>query len=835
MNSKKMAIDQKDIKALSKVIKLVRKFIDKNIIYRDRINFKKIERRFNELVENANEKLKLKLFFRILKDLKKIIQGEVKSEIYYLIGGHGGVIIDDIGFCEFDSPLYAIEKLFNKMQLAIKNNISYNLEISICVFEWVQKNYPNKFFQFLNLYHKGKFEIINPTYSQPYNLIIGPESNIKQFEYGINFLDKFGINPTIYYCSENSLHPQIPQLLRRFNIKYGSLKTRLLGSTPTAGDPKICWIGLDGTSIDSVIDLSGLFNGEYWHGTFYKELPSLLFQAVAKPFMNKIVYSSLEDFIIEQPLMEEIWQISQFSNIFGNFELFSEFMETTDVNGEFKYSRDNFQLGDYIFLPSNLFLHNKISETNILTAEILYSIVADFGNEEHDEFFDKLWRNLLLTQNHDSYAVPFIRHGDYCESQLPKEEFNKIELKKEKIKISELCVEKHKEIQQESKNFIKRALNTLLKKLASKESLLKKNPEKKPSIFVFNPTPYQREDIIEIPIEDYEIKSDTDLVLVHKNRRVKYLIEDEKLKMIDEIPGFGYKTYTIQQKDKLDKNLINSNFFYEIALSNDQQAIEIYYKGEKFYSLKFKLDGNYQLKITKKSLNQIQEEFYVVGSNNKLDFKLKIIRYNKINRVEFFLESGSLKELLLIPEIKVQKFFIDYPFGIEETKRTKIQALNFLWLKGPNNGIIFIVKNSQKFIINHKESIMRNILLMKEGNYEFAISITNQKIDKHPLFYVNSYNFRLQGIASHHKVKDLSGAFLSLECQDYICVINWWRRRSEVYLRLFNPNNREHTVILRGKKVKDTIKELNFRYNIISKTKANIIKIKPWEIKTIQL
>jgi hypothetical protein len=835
MNSKKLAIEQKDINALSKIINLVRSFIDKNIIYRDRINYKKIERKFNDLVENQEEKVKLKLFIRILKNLKKIIKGEVKSNLYYLIGGHGGVIIDNIGFCEFDSPLYAIEKLFNKMQLAIKTNIPYNLEISICVLEWLQKNYPNKFSKFLNLYNKGKFEIINPTYSQPYNLIIGPESNIKQFEYGINFLEQFGINPTIYYCSENSLHPQIPQILCGFNVKYGSLKTRLLGSTPTASSPKISWIGLDETSIESIIDLSGLFNGEYWHGTFYRELPNLLFQAVAKPFMDKIVYSSIEDFIIDQPLMEEIWRISQFLNIFGDFELFSDLLEKSDANGKFKYTRDNFQLGDHIFLPSNLFLHNRTSEINLFIAEIIYSVLDNVENGNYDKLFDTLWRDLLLTQNHDSYAVPYIRHGDYCQSQLPKEEFNKIELNKEKIKISELCIRKHKEIQKETKNLIITGLNNILKNFPLKEPVLREDTRKKPSILVFNPTPYQREDIIEIDLKNYEFKSDSDLVLVHKNKKVNFLIGNVKLKMIDQIPGFGYKTYIFQEKEKHDKKLINTNFFYEIILSNNQQAIEIYYKGDKFYSLKFKLDIRYQLELIKKTQNQIQEEYIIVGNNEKLDFKLKILQYSNINRLEFFLESGFLKELMLIPEIKVQKFFIDYPFGIEETKRTKIQTLNFIWLKARNNGIIYIVKNSQKFIINHKDSLIRNILLMKKENYEFAISITNQKIIKNPLSYVNSFNYRLQGIASNYKIADLSESFLTLECEDYINVISLWRRENKVYVRLFNPNNKEQTVLLKGKKAKDTIKELNFRNNLISELKANMITMKPWEIKTIQL
>jgi len=831
MNSKKITISRKDINALLKIINLTKQFIKKNIIYRDQKILNRIEKKFKKLQNTKDLESSKNLFERILQDLTQIIRREISSEIYYLVGGHGGIIIDDIGFCEFDSPSYAIDSLLEKMELALEFNLSYNLEISISCLEWLEKNIPDKFTRFIDLFKKGKFEILNPTYTQPYNLIIGSESNIKQFAYGLNFLSKHGINSRIYYCSESSLHPQIPQLLSKFNIKYGSLKTRLLGSTPTANYPKISWLGLDDTSIESIIDLSGLFNGEYWHGTFFKELPNLLFQTVSKPFMKIITYSSIEDFILKQPYLEEIWRISKHSDIFGIFMLFSDFLDNFDVDGKYKYNRDNFQLGESIFLPSDLFLHNKTSETSILKAEILYSILGTYLDKDYDSFFIEIWKDLLLTQSHDCFAVPYIRHGDYSQFQLSKKDFSKIKVDDSKKVISELSKEKHKEIQKRCEEFIEMGLTKTIENLNTEGRSLK-DSRSALNILIFNPTPYFREDIIEIELNNY--KNLDFHHLFHKKEEIESMIEDNKLKTVVKIPGFGYKIYKIKEKERKNEEIPNSNYYYDLKISKDQKTIEIIYKKVKICSLKFKLNEDYELKLNKKEANQIQEKFEYIGKTKGNNFKLKIYQFQNVNRLEFFLESGSLQEIILIPEIKIQKCLINYPFGIEETKRNSIQTLDFLWLRNQEYEIIHMNKNSQRFKINHTTYKSRNILT-KKGSYEFAIVITNKREFVNPLFYVDSFNKKLVGKISSYDLTDHSNSYLKIDCKEFIRVINLWRRENKTFLRLFNPTNQNQKVILKGKIINHLLIELDFNDNIISKMKSNVFNLKPWEIKTIQI
>ncbi len=795
-----------EISALDKAIDLVEEFVEKNIIPKKKINLNRIREKFYNIKNITEEEKQLKLYKSILNKLSSILSQEILPKIYFIIGGHGGIIINNIGFCEFDSPEYAMDVLIKKMELAIETNMSYNLEIAISCLEWLKENFTDKSSYFFNLVQKGKFEIINPSYSQPYNLIIGPESNIKQFEYGLKELKKLGLECNMYYCSESSLHPQIPQILKGFNIKYGSLRTRLLGINPTSISPYINWIGLDNTSIESIIDQSGVFNGEYWHGMFFKEIPSLLFQALAHPFMEHIIYSNIEDFCNRQPFQEEIWRISKISEIFGKFLLCSEFFQIIPKNGEFKYKRDEFFLGKFIFIPSELFLQNKNSEILLLSAEVINCILGFFGLKSNDSLLEDLWKKLLHTQAHDCYAVPFIRSGDYTQTQLGKDELEKLDITFSNMTISDLSLQLHNEIQEQCQKFINDSLSYLVKEFSHKGNNSKNRTQ---SIIAFNPTPYNRRDVITI-----------------------YSKQDSFIQLIEEIPQFGYKIVSYTKENNLN-SYRESNFLFKIEILEDLKTIQITYKTIKVFQLRFNSKQDCKLYLEEQSQNDVTDNKIIIGKLINQSFKIRLVQYREINRLEFFIDSDSLQEIILTPLIEIKNSIINYPFGIEETRRSNIQTLDFMWLKGSKQGIIYIQKNSQKFKINRENFEIRN-LLTKNGRYEFAISITKENDSISPLFYVNSYYYKFFGIEIEENLHFAENfdKFLSIDPQ--ISVINLWRRDNGSFIRFFNPSDKECTIKINGGLVKTQVKEINLNYDLLSSFDSNKVKIGPWKIRTLK-
>ena len=139
MNPTNPRIEKEDIKALDRLINLARNFFEMNIIKRYKVNFNQIENKLHNLKENRfeTEEKKAKFFISLLNKLKSVIQKEITPKLLYIIGGHGGIIVDDIGFCEFDVPEYSIKQLLKRMRLAVKTEMPYNIEIAISCLEWL--------------------------------------------------------------------------------------------------------------------------------------------------------------------------------------------------------------------------------------------------------------------------------------------------------------------------------------------------------------------------------------------------------------------------------------------------------------------------------------------------------------------------------------------------------------------------------------------------------------------------------------------------------------------------------------------------------------------------
>ena len=819
-------ISNEDILALDSIIELVKDFLEKNPIMQVKVNFNKIKDKINGLKSKAKEE-KYKSFRKILKKIELIIWKEIQPKIYHIIGGHGGIIINDMGFCEFDDPQFALRRLTERLKLAIETKMPYHIEIAVFCLEWLKNHYSETFSEFIKYFRKGRIEIINPSYSQPYNLIIGEESNIKQFEYGLKALNLLGLDCKIYYCSEVSYHPQIPQILKGFKIDFCSLRTRLLGTCPTSHSGKINWVGLDNTIITTITDQPSVFNGEFWHGAYYQEIPDLLFQAVSRPFMNHLIFSSIEDFINPLPFQEEVWRISQISEIFGNFVSCSELFEMIKIDGEFKYCRDNFSLGEYIFIQSELFLNNKKCEIALISAEILNCILGGVNGDSNDSLLDELWKRFLLTQAHDNYAVPYVQPGDYSARQLSKIEYERLKLPKEKITISDLSIKIQIEIINACENFICESLKSIIDFLIDMSKSKKENAI---DLFVLNPTIYTRQDIISIPLE---LKNASKRLLVdEKGESLDFIYQDSIIKFISKIPSMGYKIYSLIEKEQTE-NGSDHNFLYDIIILEDDQTIEIRFKNHEVCRLKLGSSYDYKLSVIKQVQNEIENKFIIQGEIRNTTFTIEIYQYKEVNRLEFVLNSEFLEEIIITPSFKILESLINYPFGIEETKRSKIQTLDFLWLIGEDKSILYIQKNSQQFMINRNNFEIRNSI-KKKGKYEFSISILHDRNFNSAYRQVITYKFKLLGTAiqGNHDYLKRSDSWISINPE--ISLINLWRRDNGSFLRILNPSNEIKKCTIDGTLILEDLKEVDFNYKVTKELRNKTSIIGAWKIQNLK-
>lgn len=252
------------------------------------------------------------------------------------------------------------------------------------------------------------------------------------------------------------------------------------------------------------------------------------------------------------------------------------------------------------------------------------------------------------------------------------------------------------------------------------------------------------------------------------------------------------------------------------------------------YKLSFLPLIPYDLELVNNDITNIEDRYLFRGEANNRSFTVEIVQFKGMNRLEITVESGSKNQVTLTPKINILKSLINYPFGIEETRRNQIQTLDFVWLNGNSEQIIYIQKNSQRFEINHENYVLKNVLFDK-GRYEFAIVVTDKSDPISVLECVQSYYFELLGITLNIERKHYNAEGSLLSMNPPLPLISLWKRHSGIYLRTFNPTNEVVELKLNGNMVGKQLQEVNFLLNEMASIQSNKIKINPWKIKTIKL
>jgi len=119
---------------------------------------------------------------------------------------------------------------------------------------WVAMNeHDPEYLETLKPYIKeGSIEIVGGTWCEPYCLIIGGESIMRQFMYGLEAIETFlDTKIKIYSNQEHATFAQMPQILKSFGIKAAVNRTQWAPFGYESGlDAEVAeWIGVDGSKI----------------------------------------------------------------------------------------------------------------------------------------------------------------------------------------------------------------------------------------------------------------------------------------------------------------------------------------------------------------------------------------------------------------------------------------------------------------------------------------------------------------------------------------------------------------------------------------------------------
>ena len=263
----------------------------------------------------------------------------------------------------------------------------------------------------------GRVEIVNPTYAQSYLFQGSGESVIRQFEHGIRKTrEHFPTATFTTYSSEEPCFTScLPAVLRSFGYEFAVLKnpnTCWGGYTTARGGELVNWVGPDGSRLLAVprYACEALQPGSCWQTIAWKNAPEYLRacsdQGIAHPVgmclqdagwrggpwlgrptpgqPGAARYVTWRDYIREVTpgRTDEDWRFSQ-----------------EDVRPGLMWGAQVLQ---------RIAQQGRAAEHRLLVAEKLAALaLVEAGRAPNTGTFDEAWRNVLLTQHHDCWIVPY--------------------------------------------------------------------------------------------------------------------------------------------------------------------------------------------------------------------------------------------------------------------------------------------------------------------------------------------------------------------------------------------------------------------------------------------
>lgn len=330
---------------------------------------------------------------------------------YFVDGYHGGVY----GHYPPGYTSFLVEQLERHPEWKI------NLEIEPATWDVARRSEPEAYRALQRLMQdqsdSGRIEIVNPTYAQSYLFQSSGESVIRQFDYGIRELREHfpGVQLTTYASEEPCFTSCLPSILRSLGYEFAVLKnpnTCWGGYTSAYGGELVNWIGPDGTSILTVprYECEALVERSCWQTTAFGNSQAY----IAACHEHGIAHP------IGMCLQDAGWRGGPWLGwgARNHFEP-SQYVTWRDyirnvtaarTDDGWRFSQEDVKPGLMwgAQVLQRIAQQSRQAEQRLLTAEKLAAMaLIEAGHPAKTNAFDEAWHNVLLSQHHDCWIVPY--------------------------------------------------------------------------------------------------------------------------------------------------------------------------------------------------------------------------------------------------------------------------------------------------------------------------------------------------------------------------------------------------------------------------------------------
>ena len=335
-------------------------------------------------------------------------KAQENRKTYFVDGFHGGVYGH---YPLADYTQYMMDQLNAHPHWCI------GLEIEPETWDSVRVRTPEAYTRWQQTVVSDRVEYTNPSYAQSYCYPISGESIIRQFQYGMQKLRSHfpTMTFTTYSTEEPCFTSCLPQILAQLGFRYAVLKcpdTCWGGYTEAFGGELVNWIGPDGTSLLSVPRpaCEELEENSVWQTTSWRNDRKYLQACFAAGIQHPVGMCYQDAGWRKGPWLQAkcrseyvLW--TNYIERIANKELTTDYrMPQEDVRVALVWGSQVMQrIGQQVRKTEN-----RLVQTENLAA--ILNITNGFKPDQSK--LDDAWRQLMLSQHHDSWIVPYNRLND---------------------------------------------------------------------------------------------------------------------------------------------------------------------------------------------------------------------------------------------------------------------------------------------------------------------------------------------------------------------------------------------------------------------------------------
>lgn len=351
--------------------------------------------------------------FAALANLRK---AHSQLDVYFCEYPHMGILLDNKGFFELEWPEYSRRIIEWHTEQVRKRGYKVSLEAGANCWKNLANRFPKMAEQVRCLWDEGRIELTNGTYSLPYGLVSPLAFQYWQLQQGQEtFRRVFKRVPVTYQAQENSLAPQMPELLCHFGYERALHISQNRGTAPEESTNFITWQSPAGCGVPAMGAREQALSNKGMN--YYFDLPIVHrdYGNAAQP-LNYVNFHDLGCI----PFRAHMIRAHRYAPVWGAFALSGERFDaeyTHDVPAR-AYPADAYRLSANIFYgnSTNANAFSQYERVFTLAHRYRQTQFMAFASGRLGEFQPELEAMLpaLLTQEaHDVAIVQDQRRGEF--------------------------------------------------------------------------------------------------------------------------------------------------------------------------------------------------------------------------------------------------------------------------------------------------------------------------------------------------------------------------------------------------------------------------------------